>query len=235
MIPTLTRSVREWASLRCEVPEIPPYAMLRANGHFGSAAKLVVPLGGMPGLRAEVPPFRDNAAWRARAEEELAAFDIKACPAAPSAMEHLGVDAVDRIFAAAGEAGFPPDIRPGGDTCIPLGAGCEARARCLTGRPSLCVTAIGALPERDPCREAVCAFALAVTAELRLVRASLLEGDRLVWEVPLADAFPPVLVDHALNALATVARCAAREIEDLAGHPDLASEWMRIHKTQHES
>lgn len=207
---------------------MPPIDMLRANGHCGSAGKFAAPLGGGPELRAEVPPFRDNQSWHARAEADLADLAVRGCPEEPADMEHLAVADVDRVFALAGEAGFPPDIRPGGDTCIPLGAGREARLRSLAGHPSLWTTALEKLPESSPCREAACAFALAVTADLRLVRASLVANDRLVWEVPLPDDFPPVLVDHALNALATAARCASHEIEDLAADPDLASAWMHF-------
>jgi len=227
---TLPSTVRRWALLRCEAPLLAPLDMLRANGCFASAAKFVVPPGGAPALHAEIPPFRGDGAWRERADADLAGVAVPDSPELPATMDHLGADLVDRVFALAGESGFSPDIRPGGDTCIPIGAGREARLRSLAGHPALWVTALHGLPEAGPCREAAVAFALAAPAEIRLVRASLTADERLVWEVPLPDSFPPVLVDHALNALATAARCAAREIEDLAADTTLASAWMRFHK-----
>jgi hypothetical protein len=85
------------------------------------------------------------------------------------------------------------------------------------------------LPADSICERAVVAYSLAGSGVLRLARPVVTRDERMIWQVPMMDGFPPDLLGHALNALATAQRVSGPELRALAASPSLASLWMREH------
>ncbi len=229
---TLTRD--RWIALRRPVDGAPSReAMLCANARHGTLVRWSLSEACDAELRAEIPPLAGLEPWIKRARDEFDLFQGAPAEAAPPA-EAADPGFVTDHLAMVREAGWSPETRSGGETVVPLGAGGGlAVFRAIAGRAGLSCAALSGLPAGAGCREAVAAYCLAASAGLRLARPCLVEGGEVLWAVPLPADPDPGFLDHALGALAAAFRATAPEIEALAAHPLLASEWMPHHEQQH--
>jgi hypothetical protein len=214
-----------WLRVEARGPALAPAALLRAAAALPPRLRYSLAPGGVPRASVDLIFGVDQAAELGRCSAVLAGEKETAGPSATNTPE-LGAEEFTQLFAEAGQWEFNPRRRGGGS--VPLGDGlppvrvlwAESRLRLVVELPA---------PENiaPAWREAAAVHLLGVVDTTRLVRAACAETGEPRLEISFFTLPPPVLLGHALGALATAAAQCAGECLALVD-PDVARAFLSL-------